>query len=98
MHVLPGAIVPPAPEVLIDNLPGGEVMRQQAPGTATTQDIADGIHDLTLGIFLGPPTGLGAGPQMLDQRPFFVTQVGWVRFAGSQAAILPKVVDPRQPF
>jgi hypothetical protein len=98
MHVLPGAIVPPAPEVLIDNLPGGKVMRQQAPGTATTQDIEDGIHDLTLGIFLGPPTGLGAGHQMFDQIPFFVAQVGWVRFSGSHASMLLDVVDPRQPF
>jgi len=26
MHALPGPVVPPAPEVLIDNLPGGKVV------------------------------------------------------------------------
>src|SRR5262245_59146162 len=98
MPALPGAIVPPAPEVLIDNLPGRKVVRQQAPGTATTEDREDRIHDLTLGRFLGPPTGLGAGHQMFDQIPFFVAQIGWVWFAGSHAPMLPEVVDPRQSF
>jgi hypothetical protein len=73
-------------------------MRQQAPGAATTQDIEDRIHGLTFGIFLGPPTGLGAGHQMLNQIPFFVAQVGWVRVAGSHASMLPEVVHPRQSF
>jgi hypothetical protein len=98
MHALPGAIVPPAPKVLIDNLPRGEVMRQQAPGTATAQDIEDRIQDLTFRIFLGPPTGLGGRHQIVDQVPFFVAQVGRVRFAGFHAPMLPEVADPGQSF
>ena len=98
MHALPGAIVPPAPEVLIDNLPRGKIMGQQAPGTAPTQDIEDRIHDLTLGIFLGPPTGLSGGHQMFNQVPFLVAEVGRVRFAGFHAPIVPDVVCPEQSF
>ncbi len=98
MHAWPGAIVPPAPEVLVDNLPGGKVMRQKAPGTATAKDVEDRLQDLTFGIFLGPSTRLGRGYQMLAQVLFFVTQVGRVRFAGFHAPMLPEVLDPRQPF
>jgi hypothetical protein len=98
MHTLPGAIIPPAPEILIDNLPGGKVMRQQAPGTATTQDIEDRIQDLTLGIFLGPSTGLGRWDQMLNQGPLSVTEIGWVWFARFHAPMLLDVVCPKQAF
>ena len=73
-------------------------MRQQAPGTATAQDIEDRIQDFTLGIFLGPPTGLGARHQMADQVPLFVAQVGRVGFARLHAPMLPEVADLRQPF
>jgi hypothetical protein len=98
MPVLPGAVLPPAPEVLVDNLPGRKVMGQQAPGTATPKDIEERIQDLTLGIFLGPPTAFGGGHQMVDQVPFFVAQVGRVRFAGFHAPILPEGVDSKQSF
>ena len=95
---LPGAIVPPAPEVLIDDLPRGKVMRQQAPGTATAQDVEDRLQDFTRRICLGPPTGLGGGHQMADHVPFFIAQVGRVRFARVHAPKLPEVAHPRQPF
>jgi hypothetical protein len=85
VHALPGAVFPPAPKVLIDNLPGRKVVGQQAPRAATTEDIEDRIDDFTLRIFLGPPTGFGWGDQMCDQLPFFVAQVGRVRFAGFHA-------------
>ena len=46
------------------------------------------------GYFSGRPPRLGGGDQMLNQRPFTVTEVGWVWFAGFHApdgnlAVLP---------
>jgi hypothetical protein len=67
MHPLPGTVLPPAPELLIDNLPGRKVVGQQAPRTTTTEDREDRLQDFTLWRFLGPPTGLGWGDQMLTQ-------------------------------
>ena len=64
-------------------------MRQQAPGTATTQDREDRIQDFTLGIFLRAPPRLGGGHQMLNQVPFFVGEVGWVWFSGFHTLMLP---------
>ena len=92
MPPLPGAIVPPAPEVLVDKLPGWKVMGQQAPGTATTENREDRIQDFALRIFLRSPTGLGGGDEMLKQGPFAVTEVSWVWFAGFHASILPELV------
>jgi len=61
MHQLPSAILPPAPEVLIDKLPWGKVMGQQTPRTATPKDTEDGIENFAPGIFLSPPAGFGGG-------------------------------------
>jgi hypothetical protein len=47
-HPLPGPVLPPTPEVLGDNLPWRKVVGQQAPRTATTEDIKDRLQDLTL--------------------------------------------------
>ena len=91
MHVLPGTVLPPAPKVLVDNLPGGKVMGQQAPGAATTKDVKNRIQDFTLGIFLGPPTGFSWGDQVLNQRPLAVTEVGRVRFTGFHAPRLTQL-------
>jgi len=35
MHELPGAVLAPTPKVVIDDLPRGQIMGQQAPGTAS---------------------------------------------------------------
>ncbi len=84
MHARPGAIVPPAPDVLIDHLPRGKIMRQQAPGTPTTEEIKNGVQDFPFGILLG------SAPRLLrhiggDQRPFLVSEVGRVRGSGVHA-------------
>src|SRR5499426_2973867 len=93
MRALPSTSVPPAPEVRIDALPGRQVMGQQAPGTAPTQAREDRLQDLTRGRCLRPPTGLGGRHQMADHLPFFVAQVGRVRFARFHTPSLPKVID-----
>ena len=56
MNPLPGPIPPPNPEVVVDQLPGRQVVRQQTPGTSGAQHIPDGIHHLPAGILGGPAT------------------------------------------
>jgi hypothetical protein len=75
MNQLPGTVLPPAPEVLVDNLPRRKVMGQQPPGTATPEDIEDRVQNFALGIFLRSAAWFGSGDQMLNQRPFTVTEV-----------------------
>jgi hypothetical protein len=41
---LEGAVLTPAgPEVMVDALPGREIVRKQAPLAATTRDVEDGV-------------------------------------------------------
>src|SRR5919108_5596385 len=82
MHPLPGAVLAPAPEVLVDNLPRREGMGHQTPCTAAAHDIEDAVEDLPLGVLLGPAPRFGFWHEMLDQSPFFVAEVGWRRFSG----------------
>jgi hypothetical protein len=98
MPVLPGTVLPPAPKVLVDELPGGEVVRQQAPGTATTEARENGIQNFARRILLRSAPGFGGGDQMLNQRPFAVAEISWVRSTGFHTPILLKMVHPKQAF
>ena len=86
MHALPRPVVPPAPKLLLDDLPGREIMRQQAPGTPTPQAREDGVEDVPFGVLLGAAPRLGCGHLGGDPRPCLVSQVGGVRFAGCHAS------------
>src|SRR5919112_5185596 len=59
VHPFPGAIYAPSPEVTVDGLPGREVVRQQAPGTAAMHDVEDGVDDLAEGVHPGSPGSFG---------------------------------------
>jgi hypothetical protein len=72
MDVLPRAVPAPEPTVMVDDLPWGKVMGQQAPGTPTTQEIKDAIEDLALGVLSRSPAPLGLGNIGFDECPFFV--------------------------
>ena len=64
MRALSGPVLSPAPEILVDSLPRGQIMGQQAPGTTTAYDmydIEDAVQNLPLGVFLGPATRFGCG-------------------------------------
>jgi hypothetical protein len=50
VHPLEGALEPPSPEVVVDGLPGREVVGQQSPGAAALQDVEDGVEDLAQGV------------------------------------------------
>src|SRR5215203_3201235 len=47
MQPLPGTIDAPNPEVMMDGLPRRELVWQQTPSTATTDDVEDGVKDLS---------------------------------------------------
>jgi hypothetical protein len=53
-------------------------MGQHAPGAAAAQQIEDPIQDPALRVGLGPSSRFRVGYQMLDQRPFSITEVGRV--------------------
>ena len=96
MPPVPGPVLPPAPAVLIDHRSGGNVIGQQAPGTATTEDIGERAEDLAFRICLGPPPGFGWEDQMCNQAPCSVTLVGRVWFARCHAPMFADVVGPGQ--
>jgi hypothetical protein len=60
-------------------------MWQQTPGTATTQEVEDGVQDFPLGILFWSAAWFGRGNQMLNQRPFTVTEISGVWFPGFHA-------------
>src|SRR5262249_35280928 len=79
---LPGAVALPAPEVGVDGLPGRQVVRQQAPGPAGAQEVADAVDDLADVDAAGATTRLGGGDHRRQHSPLGVGQVGRVSLAG----------------
>src|SRR5947209_4959391 len=58
-QTLPGAVIPPAQEVVIDSTLGQQVMRQHVPLAARAVLIEQGIEYLTHADRTGPPACLG---------------------------------------
>jgi hypothetical protein len=57
-------------------------MRQQAPGTAATDDVEDGVEDLAQGgVSPGPPDGFRGRQVRLYALPLGIGEVGWVRLS-----------------
>ena len=82
MPHLPGAVLPPAPAVLVDHRPGRKVMGPQTPRAAATENREEGIADVARRIVLGASSRVGGRPIGGNQRPFRVREVGRVRCAG----------------
>jgi hypothetical protein len=59
VDVFPCAIHAPQREVVVGGLPGRKLMRQQPPGTATPNDVEDGVQDLSDRMQPRSPEGLG---------------------------------------
>jgi hypothetical protein len=70
MHPLPGAVQAPEAEVVVDGLPGWEVVWQKPPGAAAPYDVEDGVEDLTRRIETRAPTGFGSRKVGLQAAPF----------------------------
>src|SRR5215218_5435023 len=50
VHPFPRPVQTPGAEVVVDSLPGWEVVRQQPPGAAAANDVEDGVEDLAQGV------------------------------------------------
>ena len=79
MHHLPGAVLAPLPKVVVDDAPGGQVMGQQAPGTAGAEQIEDPVQDLALGVDLRLAAGFGLRDLGPDQLPRCIRHVRRIR-------------------
>lgn len=71
---LPGTIATPEPDIVVDGLPGWDVVRELAPGTASTNGIADGIQNLT-SVASRTTTSLGCRGQGRENVPLGVRQI-----------------------
>jgi hypothetical protein len=67
---LEGAVDSPLSEVMVDGLPGREVVGEQAPSAAALEDIEDGVEDLAQGMKPGAAGGLRDRQMGLDDPHF----------------------------
>jgi len=78
VELLPGVVEAPETKVVVDGLPGREIVGLESPGTAATQDVEDSVEDLSQGVQPGASGGLGNGQVRLDDLPLSVGEVGLV--------------------
>lgn len=84
----PDAFTLPPAEIVVDGLPGREVVRQEPPSAAGAQQVEDRFHNLALVSFAGAASGAGVRDHWRDGGPLIISQVGGVGAAGWQG------VDP----
>ena len=90
VQVFPSAVQAPQPEIVIGGLPGCELVGQQSPGTATPNNIEDGVQDLADGVQAGSAEPLGWRQKRLEASELGVREVGQVWSPrGQTPAILP---------
>jgi hypothetical protein len=88
--VFPRAVHTPQTEVVAGRLPGWEFVREQAPGTATPNDIVDSVQDRANGMQSGSAGRLGWRQQRVEVSEFSIRQVGQIRLPqGQTPAIVP---------
>jgi hypothetical protein len=85
MPHLPGPVLLPAPTILGDALPGGEVVGQQALRTATAQKKKDAVEDVSFGIFLRAAPRPGDRHIGGEPRACLVREVSGIRLSGFHA-------------
>jgi hypothetical protein len=79
VQLLPDAVDPPSPEVMMNGLPRRELLvGQQTPGTATTHNVEDGVKDLAQGMYPGPPISFRGRQVRLYALPLGIGEVGWI--------------------
>jgi hypothetical protein len=98
MHEVPGAVLAPGANIVIDRRPGREVMGEQAPGAAPAHDIEDTIEDFSLGVLRRSASRLDLGDIRCDQRPFVIGEIGRVRLAESHAPQFTLSFFPGETF
>ena len=78
MDLFPQPLVSPAAEVVVDGLPGWQVVGQQPPGAAGSQPVGDGVDQLPAVMDGWAAARLGGRDERGEQLPLGVGQVGWV--------------------
>ena len=80
MNAVPRSITLKVPEIPVDRLPRGEIVRQLPPRTTGTNDIQYCIDDLTHVVSARTSAPLGRRNRRLDQFPLTVRHVAGVWF------------------
>src|SRR5919197_2327815 len=75
MQLLPEALQPPTPEIVIHGLPRWQIMGQQAPGAAAAEYIEDAIENLAHRVDPRPPSGLGRWDVRRQTAPLGVSHI-----------------------
>ena len=78
VDALPGAVIAPNTEVMVDTLPVRIILGQHTPLGASDQNIQDGIDDLAHVQAAWSTTRFGDRNQIFDTIPVAVRQIGRV--------------------
>src|SRR4051812_8246688 len=76
--LFPQPVAAPEAKVVVDGLPGRQVMGQQAPGAAAAHPIRDGVEQLAAGVAGGAAAGSDRWDERLEQSPLGIRQVSRV--------------------
>jgi hypothetical protein len=76
VDMLPGAVYTPEPKVVVGGLPGWELVRQQPPGTATSDDVEDGVQDLAHRMKPWSADTLGRRQERIQAGELSICQIG----------------------
>ena len=97
VDALPGAIVTPLPEIVIDGLPFRIVVRQQASLTAGDDKVEDRVDDLAHVDAPGAATCFCGRDQRHDTLPLAVGQIGWVQLVLHIPSVPHLIARPSPP-
>lgn len=75
MDTLPHTRDAPDAKVMVDSRPRRKLVGQEAPGTATAQDIAEAVENLAHLYAARTTTGFGCWNQGLKDSPFAVGEI-----------------------
>jgi hypothetical protein len=95
VDLLPQPLLPPAAEVVVDGLPGRQVVGQQPPGTAGPQPVGHGVDQLAAVMEGWAAAGLGRRDERGQELPLGIGQVGGIVPAGWGHGRLPHRVGIR---
>jgi len=89
VNAFPGSVLSPVAKVGIDSLPGRKIMWKEAPLAAGTQDIEDGIDNLSAQVISGTPPTFDGRNQWFKDLPLFISYIRWVIGSMVHTTILP---------
>ena len=76
VDMLPRSVHTPQAKVVIGGLPGWELVRQQPPRAATSNDVEDGVQDLTHRMKSGAADTLGRRQERIQAGELSICQIG----------------------